>query len=154
MRSLKAGTKDSTSKALLSVTMSFRSLSSMTWVRIIVMMIMMKIHHTLKNAKCKFVITYLSNSSLPFLTFWSGSATTQLIAANISLNKGRTASLETFEEKKLLRGWWDMKTLAKVAIYLYQQIQCYTSQDVEYLDHIVERLTRIIADPTVCICWK
>ena len=104
MRSLKAGTKDSTSKALLSVTMSFRSLSSMTWVRIIVMMIMMKIHHTLKNAKCKFVITYLSNSSLPFLTFWSGSATTQLIAANISLNKGRTASLETFEEKKLLRG--------------------------------------------------
>ena len=99
MRSLKAGTKDSTSKALLSVTMSFRSLSSMTWVRIIVMMMMMKIHHTLKNAKSKFVITYLSNSSLPFLTFWSGSATTQLIAANISLNKGRTASLETFEEK-------------------------------------------------------
>ena len=99
MRSLKAGTKDSTSKALLSVTMSFRSLSRMTLVRIIVMMIMMKTHNTLENAKCKFVITYLSNSSLPFLTFWSGSATTQLIAANISLNKGRTASLETFEEK-------------------------------------------------------
>ena len=59
MRSLKAGTKDSTSKALLSVTMSFRSLSSMTFVRIEVMMIMMKTHHTLKNAKCKFVITYV-----------------------------------------------------------------------------------------------
>ena len=56
MRSLKAGTKDSTSKALLSVTMSFRSLSSMTLVRIIVMLIMMKTHHTWKNAKCKFVL--------------------------------------------------------------------------------------------------
>ena len=153
MRSLKAGTKDSTSKALLSVTMSFRSLSSMTLVRIIVMMIMMKIHHTLKNAKCKIVITYLSNSSLPFLTFWSGSATTQLIAANISLNKGRTASLETFEEKKTIKRLMRHENIGKSGnIYLYQQIQCYTSQDVEYLDHIVERLTRIIADPTVCIC--
>ena len=130
----------------------------------------------------KFKITHLSNSSLPFLTFWSGSATTQLIAANISLNKGRTASLETFEKKTFKRLMRHacmaclhdqmyfkhqkransrrrntltiLHALPKVTIYLFNtsNIIHYTIQIVEYLDHIVERLTRIIADPTVCIC--